>query len=119
MTKLFAVLPVLDCITSIYWIISSLVFQNAEEIQNKKIGCQILSIIYFSVFTFEFIFINFILIHFRKISLNPIEGILKPGKNIKMYITISVLLTLIIVGAAIPLFGRSPMTTCFINTEQS
>ena len=119
MTKLFAVLPVLDCITSIYWIISSLVFKNAEEIQNKKTGCEILSIIYFSVFTFEFIFINFILIHFRKISLNPIEGILKPGKNIKIYISISVLLTLIIVGSSIPLIGRSPMTTCFINTEQS
>ena len=119
MKKLFAVLPILDCITSIYWLISSLVFKNAQEINNKQIGCWFLSIIYFSVFTFEFIFINFILIHFRKISLNPIEGILKPGKNILKYITICVLLTLIILGFGIQVIGRSPMTTCFINTEQS
>ena len=119
MKKLFAALPVLDCITSIYWIISSLVFKNAEEIQKKQVGCAFLSLIYFSVFTFEFIFINFILIHFRKISLNPIEGILKPGKNIKIYITISILLTLLLMFFGYKVIGRSPMTTCFINTEQS
>ena len=119
MKKLFTVLPVLDSITSIYWIISSVVFRNAGEISENRISCGILSIIYFSVFTFEFIFINFILVHFRKISLNPIEGILKPGKNIKLYIFGSVFLTLLIVGNGILVIGRSPMNTCFINTEQS
>ena len=121
MKKLFAVMPVLDSITSIYWIISSVVFWKAERIDKYHESCSALSIIYFSVFTFEFIFINFILIHFRKISLNPIEGILKPGKNLKMYFTVSVLLTLGITGCSIgiKIIGRSPMITCFINTEQS
>jgi len=121
MKKLFAVMPVLDSITSIYWIISSVVFWKAERIDKYQASCSALSIIYFSVFTFEFIFINFILIHFRKISLNPIEGILKPGKNLKMYFTVSVLLTLGITGCSIgiKIIGRSPMITCFINTEQS
>ena len=121
MKKLFAVMPVLDSITSIYWIISSVVFWKAERIDKYQESCSALSIIYFSVFTFEFIFINFILIHFRKISLNPIEGILKPGKNLKMYFTVSMLLTLGITGCSIgiKIIGRSPMITCFINTEQS
>ena len=121
MKKLFTVLPVLDAITSLYWIISAVAFRNAQKIQDRKEACTLLSVVYYSVFTFEFIFINFILIHFRKISLNPIEGILKPGKNIKIYVTVSVAATLVILTSAMGLriMGRSPMNTCFINTEQS
>jgi 1-phosphatidylinositol-4-phosphate 5-kinase len=121
MKKLFAALPVLDCITSIYWIVSSVAFRKVQNICDHKNLCAFLSIIYFSVFIFEFIFINFILIHFRKISLNPIEGILKPGKNIKIYLSISIIATLLILGniTGIKIIGRSPMNTCFINTEQS
>ena len=121
MKKLFTILPILDCITSIYWIISSIIFKKSENICNNKIFCAVLSIIYFSIFNFEFIFINFILIHFRKVSLNPIEGILKPGKNIKIYVSLSLLGTLIILVTVICLgiIGRSPMNTCFINTEET
>ena len=119
--KLFATLPVLDSINCIYWIISSSVFWKAGKIEEYKESCAALSIIYFTIFTFEFIFINFILIHFRKISLNPIEGILKPGKNLKIYFGISIIATLAILGFAIwmKIIGRSPMITCFINTEES
>ena len=121
MKKLLSILPILDCINSLYWIISSIKFSNAESINENKIFCTSLSIIYFSVLIFEFIFINFILIHFRKISLNPIEGILKPGKNIKKYLSISIISSLIILGISIcmSIIGRSPMNTCFLNTEQS
>ena len=121
MKKLFAVLPVLDSITSLYWIISSVTFYNADRIKQFKPYCFSLSLIYFAVFTFEFIFINFILIHFRKISLKPIEGILKPGKNLKKYFAISIIVTLAITGivAWLATIGRSPMMTCFINTEQT
>ena len=121
MKKLFTVLPILDTITSIYWIISSTVFRKALIIKNQKNSCRALSIIYFSVFLFEFIFINFILVHFRKISLNPIEGILKPSKNIKKYLAISIISTICFLGISswIRVIGRSPMNTCFINTEQS
>ena len=120
MKKLFAVFPFLDCITSIYWIISSSIFRNAGIISKHALPCGILSIIYFSIFTFEFIFINFILIHFRKISLNPMEGILKPSRNIKKYLSISIILTLLIVIITnfLNVFGRSPMNTCFLNTER-
>ena len=121
MKKLFSVLPILDSVACLYWLFSSIFFWKAEIINNNRDSCSALSIIYFSVFTFEFIFINFILIHFRKISLNPIEGILKPGKNLKKYFSISILLTIAILIFAIGMriIGRSPMNTCFINTEQS
>ena len=121
MKKLFVVLPILDCITSLYWILSCCIFWNAERIKNFKDLCFALSILYLSVFTFEFIFINFILIHFRKISLNPIEGILKPQKNILIYLISSIVFTIIVlaISFALQIFGRSPMITCFINTEQS
>ena len=121
MKHLFAILPILDCITSLYWIISSLVFKKSEDIHNNMNFCFILSIVYFTVFTFEFFLINFILVHFRKISLNPIEGILQPRKNIKKYMALSLIGTIIITGTAIffKVIGRSIMNTCFINTEQS
>ena len=121
MKKLFAVLPILDCISCIYWIISASVFWGVGKILNKKEICGALAIIYFLFFIFEFIFINFILVHFRKISLNPIEGILKPGKNIKKYFIISIIITLCIGGLTFvfKIIGRSPMNTCFINTEDT
>ena len=121
MKKLFAIIHVLDCITSIYWIISSTLFCKAKNISEYKSSCAVLAMIYFSIFIFEFFFINFILIHFRKISLNPIEGILKPGKNIKKYIIICIVSTLLILAnvSFFQILGRSPMNTCFINTEQS
>ena len=121
MKHLFAILPILDFITSIYWIISSIVFKKSEDIYNKKYFCFNLSIVYYTVFTFEFFLINFILVHFRQISLNPIEGILQPRKNIKKYMALSLIGTILIIGTAIffKVIGRSIMNTCFINTEQS
>ena len=121
MKKLFVVLPILDSITCVYWILSSIFFWKAEKIKENMQFCIFLSIVYISVFTFEFIFINFILIHFRKISLNPIEGILKPEKNIIIYFIISIVFTAIMLTLSLTMkiIGRSPMITCFINTEDS
>ena len=121
MKKLFVILPILDSITSFYWIISCSFFWDAKRIRDWYKLCSGISITYLSVFTFEFIFINFILIHFRKISLNPIEGILKPQKNILLYLISSIVFTLIVltISLLMKIIGRSPMITCFINTEQT
>ena len=121
MKKLFVVLPILDSITCIYWILSSAIFWRADKFHDHVSFSVFLSLLYLFVFTFEFIFINFILIHFRKISLNPIEGILKPDKNIIMYFIISILFTLGVIALSLfkKIIGRSPMITSFINTEQS
>ena len=120
MKKLFATLPILDSITCIYWLISAGAFYNSKKIEKYSGYCFALSVVYFLIFTFEFIFINFILIHFRKISMNPIQGILKPWKNLLKYFAISIILSLAITVFAIGvgIIGRSPMNTCFINTEK-
>lgn len=119
MKKLFAVLQVLDCIQSIYWILSSLLFQTANDIKNNIPFCSILSLIYIFVINFEFLLMNFLLNNFKRISSNPIHGIFKPYKNMIKYIIVSFLF-----GAGMSLFaylggsvGRSPLITCFLNTE--
>ena len=119
MKKLFAVLQVLDCIQSIYWILSSLLFQTANDIKNNITLCSILSLIYIFVINFEFLLMNFLLNNFKRISSNPIHGIFKPYKNLIKYIIISFSF-----GGMMAFFsyysgaiGRSPLITGFLNTE--
>ena len=121
MRKLFQILPFFDCITSLYWIISSFYFVQARDIKNNINFCSGLSIVYLICFIFQFAMINFILIHFRKINLNPMEGILKPNKNVLIYIIASFVLAVLVAFLAIIFndIGRSPMNTCFINTEKN
>ena len=120
MKKLFIVLQILDCIQSIYWIISSLAYKTADDIKNSITSCSVLSCIYIFVINFEFFLMNFLLNNFRQISSNPIHGIFKPFKNMFKYIFIScsfglgVSLYSYFTGAV----GRSPFITCFINTEE-
>jgi hypothetical protein len=68
---------------------------------------------------FQLTLINFLLFHFRKINTNPIEGILKPNKNILKYIIICFIIGAIVGGLSeeFKLIGRSPLNTCFINTK--
>ena len=119
MKQLFAIIPVLDGLTSIYWMISSTVFATAELIERFAGFCHVTAMIYLAIFTFEFVLINFILTHFRKISLNPIEGILKPERHIYTYLFISIGFGLIMsfLAFSLGIIGKSPMITCFLNTE--
>ena len=121
MRKLFQILPLFDCITSAYWIISSFYFEQAKDIKNNIKFCSGLSTFYLVCFTFQFVMINFILIHFRKINMNPMKGILKPSMNVLIYVIVSLLIGVIVgfLGIFFNLIGRSPMNTCFINTEKN
>ena len=56
MKKLFTVLQVLDCIQSLYWIISSLLFKTAKDIKNKANICSSLSLTYIFVINFNYFF---------------------------------------------------------------
>ena len=121
MRQLFQILPLFDCITSIYWIISSFIFVQAKDIKKNIDFCSGLAFLYIVCFTFQFVMINCILIHFRKINLNPMDGILKPNKNVIIYVIIS-LVSGMIVGIffyGFNVIGRSPMNTCFINTSKN
>ena len=119
MRRLFGILPITDCLVSIYWILSSFVFKKLSDIQENYILCSFTSLFYIFLFTFQFVITNFLLYHFRKINTNPIEGILKPDKNVRLYILISILSSMVVAGITdlFKIMGTGPMNTCFINTE--
>ena len=121
MRQLFQILPLFDCISSVYWIISSFIFVQARDIKNDIGFCTGLAFLYIVCFTFQFVMINCILIHFRKINLNPMDGILKPNKNVIIYVIISLIFGMIvgIFFYEFNVIGRSPMNTCFINTSKN
>ena len=121
MRKIFQILPIFDCFSAIYWIISSIKFQKAEQINNDKKMCSILSILYLLILSIDFCYINFILYHFKKINNNPIDGTMKNTKNMFKYFFISVGLGILlsVIAFFTKMIGRSPMVTCFINTESS
>ena len=117
MRTLFQILPLFDCIISIYWIISSFHFSKAEDINNGIGFCAFLSFFYQACFTFQFVMINCILIYFKRISLSPMDGILKTKRNILKYTVISLIISLLVsIFSKSFNMGRSPMNTCFINT---
>ena len=121
MRQFFQILPLFDCITSLYWIISSFYFVQAKDIQSNLDFCSGMSFFYLICFTFQFVMINCILVHFRKINLNPLQGILKPNRNVIIYILISITIGVVVGLLCIHfnVIGRSPMNTCFINTSKN
>ena len=120
MKTLFQILPFFDCIISLYWIISSFHYSQAKDIKNSKGFCSFLSAFYQICFTFQFVMINGILIYFKKINLSPMVGLMKPVKEILIYIFISLIISLIVALFSIfTSLGRSPMNTCFINNINS
>ena len=121
MRQFFQILPLFDCITSLYWIISSFYFVQAKDIKSNLDFCSGMSFFYLICFTFQFVMINCILVHFRKINLNPLQGILKPNRNVIIYILISITIGVVVGLLCIHfnVIGRSPMNTCFINTSKN
>ena len=120
MRTLFQILPLFDCILSIYWIISSWYYSQAKDIKNSIGFCSFLSVFYQICFTFQFVMINGILIYFKKINLSPMVGLMKPMRDILIYIFISLIISLIVaIFSIFTSIGRSPMNTCFINNINS
>ena len=119
MKKMFKVLPILDFLTSLYWLISSTFFITVGDIYNNKILASFLSFIYIFLLIFNLSFINCMLTHFRKINFDPIEGIIKSDKSFLQYILRCIILSAItsVLAFFLGILGKSPMNTCFINSE--
>ena len=119
MRRIFLIFPFTDLLTSIYWLTSSIRFYKLSQIEKDINICAMISCFYMHVNNFQLSLINFLLFHFRKINTNPIEGILKPNKNILKYIIICFIIGAIVGGLSeeFKLIGRSPLNTCFINTK--
>ena len=121
MRKIFLIFPLTDFLTAIYWLISFLYLYELDNIAKNNRLCSLISVFYGELITFQFSLINCLLLHFRKINTNPIEGILKPNKNFIKYIIICILIGALVNGLSeyLGIIGRSPMNTCFINTRLS
>ena len=118
MKPLFRILSILDFITSLYWLISSTALSTVKDIKENSL-CKSFSFIYVIVFIFNLYFIFCTLKHFQKLNFDPINSIYKPKKSLINYILTGSLLSLIIAFIALfmGVLGKSPMNTCFINTE--
>ena len=121
MRKLFLIFPFTDILSSIYWLISFIYFNNLKKIEEHYKFCSIISVFYIDITTFQFTLMNFLLYHFRKMNTNPIEGILKPNAKFILYIITCFILGGVVSGISESkaIIGRSPLNTCFINTKYS
>ena len=120
MKLFFRILSILDFLTSLYWLLSSAFLPTIKDIkENKNKLCKSLSFIYVILFIFNFYFISCTLRHFRKLNFDPIESINKPTLSLINYLIIGAGLSIVISLAAffLKILGKSPMNTCFINTE--
>ena len=118
MKPLFRILSILDFITSLYWLISSTALSTVKDIKENSL-CKFLSFLYVILFIFNLYFICCTLKHFQKLNFDPINSIYKPKKSLINYILAGSLLSLIIglIALFMRVLGKSPMNTCFINTE--
>jgi hypothetical protein len=86
---MFLVLSIVDAITSIYWILSVMMFKTAEQIYLSHNLCSFFSFIYLFQFTFMFLYLLCILLHFISLNYNSINAILKPIYVFAKYLIIS------------------------------
>ena len=119
MRQIFLIFPFTDLFTSIYWLISAIKFYELEQIKENMTICSLNSVFYIFLITFQFILINILLFHFRKINQNPLEAVFNPKMKLFIYLIICFILSFIVSGLAerLQLTGISPMNTCFISIK--
>ena len=119
MKQIFLIFPFMDLFSSIYWLISSIKFYDLEQIKENIEFCSVNSLLYLFLMTFQFILINILLFHFRKINKNPLEAIFNPKRRLIIYLIICFFLSIIIsiLAERLELIGISPMNTCFISIK--
>ena len=119
MRQIFLIFPITDLFSSIYWLISSFKFYELNQIKENITLCSLISIYYLFLIIFQFILINILLFHFRKINQNPLDSIFNPKRKLFIYLIICFLLSCIFAGFTkmLNLIGISPMNTCFISIK--
>ena len=117
--KIFLIFPFTDLVTSIYWLLSTIKLYDLQSIKENITLCFFNSVFYLFLMIFQFILINIILFHFRKINKNPLEAIFNPKRKLILYLIICFLLSIISILLAIyfQFIGISPMNTCFISIK--
>ena len=118
MRLLFRTITILDFLSSLYYLISSTALFHAKNIKENAL-CKPLSLFYVFLFIFNLYFISCTLKHFRKLNFDPINSIYKRKHSLINYLITGFILSLVVTLLALFLgvLGKSPMNTCFINTE--
>ena len=93
--KIFLIFPFTDLFTNIYWLLSSIKLYDLASIKENITLCFMISVFYLFLMTFQFILINIILFHFRKINKNPLEAIYHPKRKLILYLIICFLFSII------------------------
>jgi len=119
MRRIFLIFPFTDIFTSIYWLVSVIQFSDLERIKQNITLCSVNSLFYIFLITFQFILINILLYHFRKINKNPLDAIYKQNTKLILYLIICFILGFIVslLAERFQLIGISPMNTCFISVK--
>ena len=119
MHRIFLIFPFTDLLNSIYWLVSAIGYNELEKIKKNMRLCALNSVFYIFLITFQFILINILLIHFRKINKSPLEAINNPNKKLIIYLIICFLLGFFVSFLAeyFKVIGISPMNTCFISIQ--
>ena len=119
MKRIFLIFPFTDIFTSIYWLVSVIEFSDLEKIKQNIILCSVNSLFYIFLITFQFILINILLYHFRKINKNPLDAIYKQNTKLILYLIICFILGFVVslLAERFQLIGISPMNTCFISVK--
>jgi hypothetical protein len=92
MELMIHILVVIETLISIYWLFDGIFFQQASDMytpNNNCIGCFISSFVAIFLYLFDWIFLTFTLHNLSKVINDPIAGILKPSKRIRLYIIIA------------------------------
>ena len=102
-------LSIIDLIISLYWVLSYIIFHNAQDIAEAPGFCVVLSVVYLFIFTFSFVYLFCILLHFTNLNFNSIDSILKPQKVLIKYFSISggISLLEVILAGILKRLGRS------------
>lgn len=111
-------LSIIDLIISLYWLLSYIIFQKAEDISQSSVFCLIFSVVYLFIFTFTFIYLFCVFLHFTNLNFNSIDSILKPQKVLIKYFSISggISVLEVILAGVLGQLGRSVSIYIYIIT---
>jgi len=117
--KLLLPLSILESIISLFWFISGELFQSNKEIQEKFTECKIYGAIQIFCYIFDWVLTYLTITHLKNMILNPLNYILKSGKKIIKYLSISCGMGLsgAILSYVYSVVGESPMITCFLSIK--
>lgn len=121
MDKYLIVIIIIDFLNIIYSFIVTLTYSKPENLY-KYCGFSIfLSLFCYFCLILNLSFTTFSIIQLRGIVLDPIEGILKSEKNLKLYLSFSISLSFCftLLAYMINMIGYSPYLTPFIKSFSS